>query len=303
MVGLPASGKSNYAKELSEKTGAVICSSDALRKELYGDENEQGDSKEVFDLLHSRIKQHLSKGKNVIYDATNISSKRRRAFLNELTKVDCNKECVIMAVPYEKCLENNRNRDRVVPEEVIKKMYMGWHTPYYFEGWDKIRIIRKEDDITITPEDFLEKTWDYDQKNSHHSLSLGEHCCKARIHILNYFFTTYPYEVMSLALLDAASVHDCGKEFTATFRNCKGEETTECHFYSHENTGAYEALFFDYEHKDTLKVSILVNLHMRPYQWEKSPNTEELQNKYRKLWGDKLYDSVMLLHEADVSAH
>ena len=108
---------------------------------------------------------------------------------------------------------------------------------------------------------------------------------------------------MCLALLDAASVHDCGKEFTATFHNCKGEETSECHYYNHENAGAYGALFFNYEHDDALTVSILVNLHMRPYQWENSPNTEKLQNKYRKLWGNKLYDSVMLLHEADVSAH
>lgn len=303
MVGLPASGKSTYAKELSEKTGAVICSSDALRKELYGDENEQGDSHKVFEILHKRIKEHLSNGQDVIYDATNISSKRRRHFLSQLSKVEYNKECVIMATPYEKCLENNRNRDRVVPEEVIKKMYMSWNTPYFFEGWDNIAIVRKEEDVTITPEDFVAKTWQYDQRNSHHSLSLGQHCSDARVYIDRYFLVMYPYRIMKVALLDAASIHDCGKEFTATFRNCRGEETSECHFYNHENTGAYEALFFNYGHDDALTVSILVNLHMCPYQWEKSPNTEKLQNKYKKLWGDNLYDSVMLLHEADVDAH
>lgn len=81
MVGLPASGKSTYAKELAEEMKAVICSSDAIRKELYDDENSQNNNEEVFKLLHSRIKECLREGKNVIYDATNINSKRRRAFL------------------------------------------------------------------------------------------------------------------------------------------------------------------------------------------------------------------------------
>ena len=79
MVGLPGSGKSTYAKQLSEETNAVICSSDTIREELYGDENSQDNNDEVFKILHSRIKENLKNGKNVIYDATNINSKRRKA--------------------------------------------------------------------------------------------------------------------------------------------------------------------------------------------------------------------------------
>ena len=36
LCGLPASGKSTYAKELSKKENATIYSSDAIREELYG---------------------------------------------------------------------------------------------------------------------------------------------------------------------------------------------------------------------------------------------------------------------------
>lgn len=53
MVGLPASGKSTYAQELAEEMRAVICSSDAIRKELFGDENSQDNNEEVFKLLHT----------------------------------------------------------------------------------------------------------------------------------------------------------------------------------------------------------------------------------------------------------
>lgn len=54
-----------------------------------------------------------------------------------------------------------------------------------------------------------------------------------------------------------------------------------------------------------LDVSVLVNLHMQPYYWEREQghNKERLCNKYRKLWGDMLYDEVMKLHEADKAAH
>ena len=84
LVGLPASGKSTYAKEKAEKERAVVCSSDVIRKELYGDENVQGDGNEVFNILHERVKELLSQGWDVIYDATNVKSKRRRAFLREI---------------------------------------------------------------------------------------------------------------------------------------------------------------------------------------------------------------------------
>ena len=69
LVGLPGSGKSTYSKTQKD---FVIHSSDALREELYGDENCQDNNTDLFAILHSRIKTDLIDGKNVIYDATNI---------------------------------------------------------------------------------------------------------------------------------------------------------------------------------------------------------------------------------------
>lgn len=77
MIGLPASGKSYKAETLSKLYNAHIHSSDKLRLELFGDENIQDKNNELFAELHRRIKKDLSVGKSVIYDATNISYKRR----------------------------------------------------------------------------------------------------------------------------------------------------------------------------------------------------------------------------------
>lgn len=62
MCGLPGSGKSSKAKELSEIYDAIICSSDAIRKEVTGSVSNQEKDSEVFKILHDRIKENLSRG-------------------------------------------------------------------------------------------------------------------------------------------------------------------------------------------------------------------------------------------------
>ena len=132
MVGLPGSGKSYKAKELVEQYDANIHSSDAIREELTGDINNQDINDLVFKTLHNRIKEDLRNGKNCIYDACNISYKRRMAFLQELKNIPCEKYCVLMVTPYEECLNNNNNRDRVVPNGVIERMYRTFDIPWYY---------------------------------------------------------------------------------------------------------------------------------------------------------------------------
>lgn len=85
MCGLPASGESTYAHKLAKETGAIVFSSDELREEMFGNVNDQQHNHELFIELHRRIKDCLKSGKSAIYDACNINSKRRRAFLQELS--------------------------------------------------------------------------------------------------------------------------------------------------------------------------------------------------------------------------
>lgn len=299
LVGLPGSGKSTYAAEQHEKYGVHVCSSDAIRKELAGDENSQENNEDVFKLLHKRVKEYLKNGESVIYDATNVKSKRRRAFLKELKYIPCEKVCIIFRTPYDICVANQTNRDRKVPEEVIRGMYMKWDTPYWFEGWDNIYIkngydINNYPDRLIkTPRDFIYTYAYYSQDNEHHKLGLGDHCL-------------YTAKLIDggLVLRNAAAIHDCGKPFSKTYVNMKGELTANAHYYGHEHIGAYEALFYEYPGIHELDVSILVNLHMIPYGWEKEKdNGTKTREKYRKIWGDKLYGMVLRLHEADKMAH
>lgn len=311
VCGLPGSGKSTFAKELAEEMNAAVFSSDALREEMFGDSQNQGNNQKLFRELHKRIKECLKSGKSAVYDATNVNSKKRRAFLNELKNIRCNKMCVIMATPYEQCLENNKNRDRVVPEYVIEQMYRKWQTPYWFEGWESFKICYWDGSKgSIFEPDLIDCLSEYNQYNPHHSLTLGEHL----IQTANNFCSKYPFAFKfplrfniyeHQAVIWACILHDIGKPKVETFTDCKGKKTDVAHYYNHENVGAYDSLFVEDYRADfncILTVSALITWHMQPYFWERD-NNEKLHKKYRNIFGEEFYNCLMALHEADKAAH
>lgn len=293
MIGLVGSGKSTMAQELAEKCGANIHSSDAIREELSGDINNQDINDLVFKTLHNRIKEDLRNNKNCIYDATNINYKRRMAFIQELKNIPCEKICVLMATPYETCIERNAKRDRCVPEDVIKRMYMNFDPPHVYEGWNDMIVVYDDTNYRL-PNNFYLRNKHFNQDNTHHTLTLGEHCAAVCAELNN----------ASAELKLAGMLHDCGKPFCKTFKNMKGEITEQAHYYNHEHTGSYDSLFYR-EHPskaDTLYIAVLIRWHMQPYFWERD-NNEKLHKKYRRLWGEELYNDIMKLHEADKNAH
>lgn len=194
-----------------------------------------------------------------------------------------------------KCLEQNQKRERVVPEDVIKRMYMNWNTPYWFEGWDAIFIdYQKEVHDFKEVDKWIDQYNTYNQDNPHHEMTLGKHCLTVGGELVNEDI-----------LFFAGALHDCGKPFTKTFVNSKGETTDVAHYYQHHCVGAYDSLFFQYPDEiDALDVSILINLHMMPYDWERNKeHGERTKIKYQRLWGRELYNNIMKLHAADVVAH
>ena len=124
LVGLPASGKTTYAKTLKENDGYEHFSSDELRLSLgFGPGEGSG---AVFQKMLEGSKAALQEGKSVIYDATNLSRKRRIHCLETLKSIICTKKCIIFAEPYELCLERNSKRDNFarVPNARMKDMLM-----------------------------------------------------------------------------------------------------------------------------------------------------------------------------------
>lgn len=299
MIGLVGSGKSEQAKKLVAEYDAEIFSSDSLREEMFGDANHQADNDTLFKELYKRIRECLTFGKSAIYDATNISHKRRMEFLKSLNKIPCEKIAVLMATPYEVCLERNAQRERKVPEQVIKRMYLNFNIPFWHEGWDDIQIVYSEgaENYKGWDREWIESVKNFNQDNSHHALSLGDHCWEA----VKYIDSNTPCcHTTSTELRHAAMLHDEGKMFTKGFYDAKGNPSEEAHYYSHEYCGAYNSLFYEMA-CDHLYVAQLIQWHMRPYlAWKQS---EKAMQKDRNLLGETLFNDICLLHAADVYAH
>ena len=122
MIGPPAVGKSTKCQEL---TNFRILSADLIREGLYGDANIQGDPKEVFQILYTRLEDYAEFGMDMVIDNTNLKKIFRERIVNHLTR-DYEIEYWIFKVPIEVALERNLKRARRVPEEVIKRMYDKW---------------------------------------------------------------------------------------------------------------------------------------------------------------------------------
>lgn len=306
MVGLPGSGKSTRAKELAAlEKSCVILSSDAIRKELSGSEQDQTQNDRVFKLLYQRMNDYLSKGESVIIDATNTTLKSRKRILSEC-RVPCYKEIQLVMTPIEDCITRDASRERSVGREVIYKFEASFQCPQYFEGFDAILCEEWEvppsknpqKDLVVTLESQMNE---FQQHNPHHLSTVGVHCLKQSKLISEYCASHKKFEVWQKIAEVAGKYHDVGKLFTQHF-----DEKGIAHYYNHDSVGTYflashpdilcEAWQEDIKKRDFLDILFLINFHMRAHNDFQSPKAEQ---KYRKLFGNERFDLLMAFGECD----
>lgn len=282
LVGIPGSGKTTYAKNYIEQTPNIIhLSSDAIRKELYGDENIQGNPADVFSLMQTRAVEALNEGQNVIYDATNITRKDRQGIISVCPKF-ARIEAHIIWAPIETCIERDAKRERTVGKEVIDKMLKRFQTPYYDEGIDGIKIVKPDGFSEIKYYLDVMNAMNISHDNHHHTLGIKQHCKKA--------FEEIECKTTNITLLTATWYHDIGKPYVKEFIDAKGNYCDEAHYYQHQCVGAWMSYGFD---EVTPKVAWLISTHMDPF----------LNTKYYNNLPPFLKRDIDLLHEADLAAH
>ena len=308
-VGLPGSGKSTHAEKLSaSRKRCAIVSSDAVRHDLWGDANDQREPGKVFEEMFKRVRFFLERDYDIIYDATNLSAKKRASTLSRIRreiKVPMIARCIFVSCPLEECKDRQEGRERKVPVEVIDRMVRQFQPPWYNEGWDDIVIVDgSEARHHIGREHWLMKDEPHD--NPHHTSTLEQHCNLCASHV---FLNSDGIDNRLRALLvEAGYNHDLGKHATKTFTNTKGDPTSIAHYYSHHNVGAYYWLTGDrrdcYSTHDFLFIGALIHWHMQPYFISNDEDGAQL-----KQWCDKhKFDAIFhrclsLLHEADKQAH
>jgi predicted kinase len=138
-IGLPGSGKTTWF----QRRGVTPLSSDLLRNILFDDVEEQRYQGLVFSTLRSLLRARLIARMPWNYvDATNLSIHERRQWIKMSQSFGYEVHGVFFDVPLEVCLERNRQRDRSVSEDVMRKMSEKLKPPVFEEGFAKITVVR-----------------------------------------------------------------------------------------------------------------------------------------------------------------
>ncbi|MFO7957350.1 MAG: AAA family ATPase [Candidatus Brocadiia bacterium] len=132
VVGPAGSGKSTWVHEHLSDT--VIVSSDRMRRELTGDPADQSQNYLVFQRCMDRIREELHRGREVTFDATNYSEKLRTMPLQAGRWSGAEICSYLMDVGLREALRRNEERERRVPEDVIRRHYRGLELPALYEA-------------------------------------------------------------------------------------------------------------------------------------------------------------------------
>ena len=141
LIGIQGSGKSTYARVMSEELNIPIISSDKTR-----DENPTMKEEFVFPELYRRCAELIRCNKDFIYDATNITPKVRKRFFDNMIKLGA-KDYKVEAhyfVPdtklsKERIIKRNENpNERYLPIEVVDDYAKNFIVPTLEEGFSKI---------------------------------------------------------------------------------------------------------------------------------------------------------------------
>lgn len=138
LCGIPGSGKSTLVPRLK----GYVVSTDGIRKYLWGDESVVKHDQLVFRIADDIINYQLGTGRNVIFDATNLTADRRMKYVELAGRFRAPVVLHWVNCPLPVAIERNLKRERKVPIPVIKALYNSFQEPTNKEG---IRVVKVYD--------------------------------------------------------------------------------------------------------------------------------------------------------------
>ncbi|EPJ38651.1 hypothetical protein STAFG_4289 [Streptomyces afghaniensis 772] len=150
LVGASGSGKSTFARRHFKPT--EIISSDFCRGLVSDDENDQGATKDAFDVLHYIAGKRLAAGRRTVVDATSVQPEARRQLVELARRYDVLPIAIVLDVPENVCAERNAARtDRAdMPRRVIQRHIRELRRSLRHlerEGFRKVHVLRGVEDV------------------------------------------------------------------------------------------------------------------------------------------------------------
>ena len=137
LVGPPASGKSTWGKIYTQNHNVEYISTDAIRAEIGTGENDQIVSEAAFIIARQRISAALSIGKSAMIDATNVTKKTRKNWIELGRGLGAFIIAVVFEVPRLELLKRDSLRERHVGIDIIDRFVNKYERPLH-EEVDKI---------------------------------------------------------------------------------------------------------------------------------------------------------------------
>lgn len=128
LKGLPASGKSTYAKELAD-SGYIRVNKDDLRSMLNNSSWSKANEKRVIKIRDYIISESLYEDKSVVVDDTNFAEVHKTRLKELASKYGAKFETKFFNTPLEECIKRDEKRANSVGSSVIIKMYNQYLKP------------------------------------------------------------------------------------------------------------------------------------------------------------------------------
>jgi predicted kinase len=148
MVGVAGSGKTTWSKEYVKKfPNNIRLSTDECRAIAGVSEGDQTVSHVVFNSIYLITEHLLKQGRDVIIDATNYNRKSRKRFVDIAKKTNSTVGAVMVGgqLSISALIQRNNNRDRKVPEDVIKRQHTEFQIPHIDEGFDALNLVENNE--------------------------------------------------------------------------------------------------------------------------------------------------------------
>lgn len=130
LCGLPGSGKDTFVRD--HLAGLPVVSLDALRGEM--DIEATSDQGPVVQAARERAKEHLRRGETFVWNATNLSRRRRDPLTSLARDYKAKVRIVYVEVPERVLRAQNQAREGVVPWQAIRRMTERWEVPSLVEA-------------------------------------------------------------------------------------------------------------------------------------------------------------------------
>ncbi|MFJ3705840.1 MULTISPECIES: polynucleotide kinase-phosphatase [unclassified Streptomyces] len=161
LVGASGSGKSTFARKHFRPT--EVLSSDFCRGLVADDENDQGASRDAFDVLHYIAGKRLAAGRLTVVDATNVQPESRKQLVQLARQYDVLPIAIVLDLPEEVCQARNAGRpDRAdMPRHVVQRHRRELRRSLRGlerEGFRKVHVLRTEEEAD-TAEVVLERRY------------------------------------------------------------------------------------------------------------------------------------------------